>query len=194
MKGRKNLERMYKKIMEKLKDEKIKLDISKDEDLSFAIMNLISIEEHLFMSGAKTGNIKYYEILKEVRELRKNLMKEIVKNYEEGAEAWCISKHLLAATMRLNEVGTKLLTSENKEKAYEYFGKAYTTYTLFWALNLGMFNLKEVKKEIDMDEEIKNIIEKEKEKEEKVKEESGKEEKISGIKKIIKKIIDCCIE
>ena len=30
-------------------------DLSSDQDLSIAIMNLISIEEHLFFSGAKTG-------------------------------------------------------------------------------------------------------------------------------------------
>ena len=33
-----------------------KLDLSADQDLSIAIMNLISIEEHLFFSGGKTGD------------------------------------------------------------------------------------------------------------------------------------------
>ena len=32
------------------------LDLSSDEDLSIAVMNLISIEEHLFFSGGKTGD------------------------------------------------------------------------------------------------------------------------------------------
>lgn len=32
-------------------------DLSSDQDLSIAIMNLISIEEHLVFSGAKTGKI-----------------------------------------------------------------------------------------------------------------------------------------
>ena len=31
------------------------IDLSVDEDLSIAIMNLISLEEHFFFSGAKTG-------------------------------------------------------------------------------------------------------------------------------------------
>ena len=30
-------------------------DLSSDQDLTIAIMNLISIEEHLVFSGAKTG-------------------------------------------------------------------------------------------------------------------------------------------
>ncbi|MEM5820536.1 MAG: hypothetical protein QW678_02760 [Candidatus Aenigmatarchaeota archaeon] len=180
MKKREELQKKYNEILEKLKDENVKLDISKDEDLSFAIMNLISIEEHLFMSGVKTGNKKYFEILNEVRELRKELMKEIVKNVEEGAEVWCISKHLLAATMRLNEVATKLL-GNNKEKAHEYFGKAYKTYTMFWALNLGMYNLDKVKEEIEKDKEIKEEI-------------KSKEKFFDKFKNLVKKFVDCCIE
>jgi len=33
------------------------LDLSSDQDLSIAIMNLISIEEHLFFTSQKTGKI-----------------------------------------------------------------------------------------------------------------------------------------
>ena len=55
------------------------LDLSSDQDLSIAIMNLISIEEHFFFTGAKTGNDKYYDLLNEVRETRKQLLKKIIK-------------------------------------------------------------------------------------------------------------------
>ena len=84
------------------------LDLSSDEDLSIGIMNLISIEEHLFFTANKTNKDKYYVLLNEIREIRKTLLKEIIKDYE--GEIWCISKHLLAASMRLMEVGTKALT------------------------------------------------------------------------------------
>ncbi len=70
-----------------------KMDLSSDQDLSIAIMNLISIEEHLIFSGAKTGKTHYYDLVEEVREMRKNLLKTIIKDYE--GEVWCISKHLL---------------------------------------------------------------------------------------------------
>jgi len=40
------------KKVEKITKEK-KLDLSSDEDLSIAIMNLISIEEHLFFTAEK---------------------------------------------------------------------------------------------------------------------------------------------
>ena len=78
-------------------------DLSSDQDLTIAIMNLISIEEHLVFSGAKTGKTSFYDLIEEVRELRKNLMQKIIPQYE--GEVWCISKHLLASSMRLMEVG-----------------------------------------------------------------------------------------
>src|SRR3989304_9554520 len=98
-----------------------KLDLSSDEDLSIAIMNLISIEEHFFFTGAKTGKGEYFDLLKEAREMRKDLLKRIIKDYE--GEVWCISKHLLAASMRLMEVGTKYLGQGNKKEAWYLFEK-----------------------------------------------------------------------
>ncbi len=120
-----------------------KLDLSADEDLSIAIMNLISIEEHLFFSGAKTGKTEYYEVLEEIREMRKELLKKIIKDYE--GEVWCISKHLLASSYRLMEYGTKHLGRGNKELAEEMFEKAYGLYSLFWALNMGLIKPEDVK-------------------------------------------------
>ena len=40
------------------------LDLSKDQDLSIAIMNLISIEEHLAFSGAKTQDNSFFDLIK----------------------------------------------------------------------------------------------------------------------------------
>ncbi|MDR1495007.1 MAG: hypothetical protein LBI29_03165 [Rickettsiales bacterium] len=115
-----------------------KLDVSGDEDLSIAVMNLISIEEHLFFSGAKTQDNHFYDLIEEIRECRKELLKKIIKSYQ--GEVWCISKHLLASCMRLMEVGTKLLHSDKKEEAYDFFERAYNLYCLFWGLNLNAFD------------------------------------------------------
>ena len=84
-------------------------DLSSDQDLTIGIMNLISIEEHLMFSGAKTGKHQFYDLIDEVREQRKQMMQKIIPSYE--GEVWCISKHLLAASMRLFEVGTKALAA-----------------------------------------------------------------------------------
>jgi predicted dinucleotide-binding enzyme len=110
------------------------LDITSDEDLGIGIMNLISIEEHLFLTANKTGKDHYYELLLEVREMRKELLKKIVVSFE--GEVWCISKHLLASSMRLMEVGTKELKINGAAKAKPYFEKSYRLFRMFWEIVL----------------------------------------------------------
>lgn len=135
----KDVEELVEKYDALKKEEK--LDLSADQDLSIAIMNLISIEEHLFFSGGKTGNTTYYELLAEIREMRKVLLKKIIKEYD--GEVWCISKHLLASSYRLMEYGTKCLGRGKKKEAEDVFEKAYNLYSLFWALNMGVINLED---------------------------------------------------
>ena len=113
-------------------------DLSSDQDLTIAIMNLISIEEHLMFSGAKTGKHEYYDLINQVRDMRKNAMLKIIPAYE--GEVWCISKHLLAASMRVFEVGTKALSSGDTQTAYELFDQSYELYCMFWGLNMGILN------------------------------------------------------
>ena len=170
-----SLNEMIDKVDQMKKDNK--LDLSSDQDLSIAIMNLVSIEEHFFFTGAKTGKPHYYDLLNEVREMRKSLLKRIIKEYE--GEVWCISKHLLAASYRLMEVGTKAQGSGKKEDAKEMFQKAYDLYSLFWGLNMKLIDTGEIKK---IDDEALNVEYKEK------KSLSGK------LGALVKKVIDCCIE
>lgn len=127
----------YKQLIDRVSKFKIdqNIDLSSGEDLSIGIMNLISIEEHLFFTYGKTKNKKYLKLLREIRILRVDLLKEIVKDYE--GEVWCISKHLLAASMRIMEVGTKELKKNNVKKSEKLFKKSYELYSLFWGLNLS---------------------------------------------------------
>lgn len=118
------------------------LDLSSDQDLSIALMNLISLEEHFFFSGAKTQKTGFYDLINTVRDMRKELMGRIVKkSTAENGEVWCISKHLLAASMRLMEVGTKALAAGNTQDAYNLFNKAYDLYSLFWGINMDLIDL-----------------------------------------------------
>ena len=156
------------------------LDLSSDEDLSIAIMNLISIEEHFFFTGAKTGNSEYFDLLRTAREMRKELLAKIVKDVEPGSEHWCISKHLLSASMRLMEVGTKALGQGRKQEAEDLFRKAYELYSLFWGINLKLVDIGEIKKIDD------NQINK--------KDENKKEGIMSKLGKMVKYVIDCCKE
>jgi len=154
-----------------------KMDLSSDQDLSLAIMNLVSIEEHFFFTGVKTGKNGYFELLDQVRSMRKELLKKIIKDYE--GEVWCISKHLLAASMRLMEVGTKQLGRGDKNQAEDLFKKAFDLYSLFWAVNMGVISPSGVKK---IDDGMLN------------KKDTAKTGLMGKFSEIVKKIIDCCIE
>lgn len=123
------------------------VDLSSEEDLSIAIMNLISLEEHFFFSGAKTGKNEYFDLLNETREIRKSLLGKLMDENE--AESWCISKHLLATTMRLMEVGTKYQKDGKKDEATKLFKQAFHIYGMFWALRLKIVDLGGVKKIAD---------------------------------------------
>ncbi len=91
------VDEFIKKVQSSKKSE---LDLSSDEDLSIAIMNLISIEEHFFFTGAKTGKPGYYDLLSTAREMRKELLKRIIKDYE--GEVWCISKTFIVSFNEVN--------------------------------------------------------------------------------------------
>lgn len=123
------------------------LDLSSDQDLTIALMNLVSLEEHFFFSGAKTGKTGFYELINTSRDMRKELMERIVrKSTAENGEVWCISKHLLAASMRLMEVGTKANAAGKAEDAANLFGKAYDLYSLFWGINMDLIDMSGVQK------------------------------------------------
>lgn len=168
-------------------------DLSSDQDLTIAIMNLISIEEHLVFSGAKTGKNSFYDLIEDVRELRKTLMQKVIPAYE--GEVWCISKHLLASSMRLMEVGTKQQSLGHKEEAYKLFNQAYELYCLFWGLNMNMLNVDDVKWVEDNMEDIKKISSRlEKVDAPVVKEEKQPSGALSKMKAFVRKAVDCCIE
>lgn len=171
----KNLNELVQKVDEMKKQDK--LDLSSDQDLSIAIMNLVSIEEHFFFTGVKTGKSEYFDLLQEVRKMRGELLRKIIKEYE--GEVWCISKHLLAASMRLMEVGTKQQGMGNKKEAEELFKKSFDLYSLFWGINMKVIKTGDIKK---IDENALNKHDQEK---------SGFMGKLGTL---VKKAIDCCIE
>jgi hypothetical protein len=171
----KNLNELIEKVDSMKKQDK--LDLSSDQDLSIAIMNLVSIEEHFFFTGAKTGKPEYFDLLQEVRKMRGDLLRKIVKNPE--GEEWCISKHLLAASMRLMEVGTKQQGMGKKDVAQELFQKAYDLYSLFWGINMKVISTDDVKK-ID-DEALNN-------------KDVEKKGFMGKLGELVKKAVDCCIE
>lgn len=138
-------QQQFDKLIKRIEELKIKdgFDLSTEEDLSIAIMNLISLEEHFFFTGAKVGKEDYFKLLDKTRAIRKNLLARMIDTHE--GETWCISKHLLAATMRLIEVGTKLYADGKTDQAKDTFTQAYQVYSLFWSVRLKLLNLSQVK-------------------------------------------------
>ena len=175
MKKINNSEELVKKIQSFSKEKN--LDLSQDEDLSIAIMNLISLEEHFFFSAAKTKNKKYFDLLNQVRLIRTQLLKKIIKEYE--GEVWCVSKHLLAASMRLIEVGTKAWKKGEKQEAEEFFNKAYDLYSLFWGLNLKLVDVGKIEMINDNKLDIRD---------------SDNRSLLAKLGDVVKKAIDCCRE
>ena len=147
-------------------------DLSMEEDLSIAIMNLISLEEHFYFTAQKTKKDEYLKLLSEVREVRKRMLAKMIPENE--GETWCISKHLLSATMRLLEVGTKYQNQKDNEKAKEVFNDAYTLFNMFWGIRLKLVDLKNVKAKIP--------------------ELSENNKKPWSMNDIMTKMVDCCRE
>lgn len=187
-------------------------DLSSDQDLTIGIMNLISIEEHLMFSGAKTGKTSYYDLIEQVRETRKRLMQKVIPEYE--GEVWCISKHLLSASMRLMEVGTKQQSLGNRQEAYNLFDQSYELYCLFWGLNMKLLNLEDVKWIEESYDDVKKLTES-LSAADNVKTTDAKAEKsadtaaetlenednaeapkttLAKLKAFVRKAVDCCIE
>lgn len=170
-----NLDEFIRKVDDMKKQDK--LDLSADQDLSIAVMNLVSIEEHFFFTGAKLGKPEYFDLLAEVREMRKGLLKKLVGETE--GEVWCISKHLLAASMRLMEVGTKQQGLGKKDEARELFQKSYDLYSLFWGLNMKLIDTSDVKA---VDQQAMD------------RHDTEKKGFMGKLGELVKKAIDCCLE
>jgi len=128
---------------EQKNEARAKADLTHQEDLAIGVMNMISLEEHLAMTSAKTNKEDYVHILGAVRKLRVKMLRKLVTNTE--GELWCISKHLLAATMRMMEVATKYIESD-PAAAHDFEKSAFDLYSLFWLLQTPDKQKKEPKK------------------------------------------------
>lgn len=150
-----NTKEFVKKVAEFNKE--YELDLSSGEDLSIALMNLVSLEEHAFFSYAKTSDEKFLELLQKVREIRKEHFKKIVN--EKDGEIWCMSKHLLASSMRLIETGNKFLKDGKKKEAEQLYEDAFELYSMFWQINLNAGkNIEKVKDKEKFSEKLKKLL------------------------------------
>ena len=105
----------------------------------------------------------------QVRDMRTKYLAKIVANPE--GEEWCISKHLLAASMRLIEVGTKERAKGNKKESETCFSSAFDLYSLFFAINMKMVSVEKLKKD-----------------------DAEKFSPLNKFSELVKKMVNCCKE
>lgn len=142
-------------------------DLSTEEDLSIGAMHLVNLEEHLYFTAQKTGKDEYFDMLNQIRSMRKDVLGKMIPRHE--GETWCTCKHLLGATMRMYEVGTKLLSDGNTTEAKEMFDRAHALYQMFWGLRLKLITMQDVRAEAAAEAPM-------------------------TLKDIVNKLVDCCNE
>ena len=97
------------------------LDLSSDQDLTIALMNLLVIEDDF----------------EHVRDIRQKLMSRIVRRDD---DVWGTSERLLGMAMRLVDDGNRTFGKD----AYALYNRAYEFYSLFWGVNMGLVGIKDI--------------------------------------------------
>ena len=100
------------------------LDLSLDQDLTIALMNLVAIEDAC--PDSKIGDM--------TRDIREQLMKRMVadKSIRENAR-----DYLSGAIGKMNDAA-KAQESGDKKKAYELYEASYEAYVLYLAMAYGI--------------------------------------------------------
>lgn len=98
------------------------LDLSSDQDLTVALMNLLAIEDEF----------EY------VRDIRIELMSRIVAP---DTDVWGMSERLLGMAMQLIDDGNKA----TGDSAYKLYNRAYELYSMFWGINMGLIKIDDIK-------------------------------------------------
>lgn len=119
--------------MKKDKFKLIEKDVGMVEDLIFGLKNLCAIEEHCINSYDMSKDLLFMEILEEVRRIRTKYLSILTK--EDNFQGWCISKHLLCSAMSIHEVGTRFLSTDQKNKADLCFKDSSDLIKIFMILN-----------------------------------------------------------
>lgn len=120
---------MNKNLMKKVSvaDEQRKanpLDLSSDQDLTIALMNLIAIED-------ATPDSQIGEM---VRNIRKKLMARMIADENTQVQA---REYLSQAVQKMNKAKLTQETGDNKV-AYELYDSAYEAYVLYVATAYGI--------------------------------------------------------
>lgn len=95
-------------------------DINSLEDRLWACANLISLEEHNYSSWLRTQDEFWLRDMEECRNMRQQLMTEILGEGSRHGEAelWCMFKHNAASAVRLWETGNRFAATPKRANEY----------------------------------------------------------------------------
>lgn len=106
------------------------LDLSSDQDLTIGLMNLLFIED--YMSNPESN------LSQMIAGVREKLMNRIVKKSDKNRQ---IMEKLLLESMQLIDAGDK----QSGVSVYQKYDDAYEKYSLFWGINMGLIDKKDIK-------------------------------------------------
>lgn len=106
------------------------LDLSSDQDLTIGLMNLLFIEDYISNPESNLSQM--------IAGVREKLMNRIVKKSDKNRQ---ILETLLLESMQLIDAGDK----QSGVSAYQKYDDAYEKYSLFWGINMGLIDKKDIK-------------------------------------------------
>ena len=106
------------------------LDLSSDQDLTIGLMNLLFIEDYISNPESNLSQM--------IAGVREKLMNRIVKKSDKNRQ---ILEKLLLESMQLIDAGDK----QSGVSAYQKYDDAYEKYSLFWGINMGLIDKKDIK-------------------------------------------------
>ena len=106
------------------------LDLSSDQDLTIGLMNLLFIEDYISNPESNLSQM--------ITSVREKLMNRIVKKSDKNRQ---MLEKLLLESMQLIDAGDK----QSGVSAYQKYDDAYEKYSLFWGINMGLIDKKDIK-------------------------------------------------
>lgn len=116
-------------LIKKEEGKMVKSDAPIETDLLDAVADMIAVQIHFTNSYRQTGDVKYLELSKAIREIRGKAQMRLVANLDN--ENWCVSKHILFSYRSLTEVADKLMSMDKVDLAKEISGISKDLLELF---------------------------------------------------------------
>lgn len=108
------------------------LDLSADQDLSIALMNMMAVEKYAADFGCA-------EIYSHINMVRQGLLKRILRD----RTIFDIAERILLASVLQLNAAVRFQDAGDMDSAYAGFNMAYELYSVFWGLNMKMITIED---------------------------------------------------